>query len=48
MASADCFKQNAQLLALKELAKDYPGQTIESVIAQLETQIKKGGKHDIQ
>ncbi len=41
MASADYFELNAQLITLNELAKDYPGKTIENIICQLEARAKE-------
>lgn len=33
-----------QLHVLKEVARDYPGRTIENVIVQIEARIKEGSK----
>lgn len=40
MNQADYNRLTAQLGVLRQVAKDYPGKTIENIIQQMETRVK--------
>ena len=41
MTVAECIRLVAQIAILKEVAEEYPGKTIENIIAQLEARRKE-------
>ena len=44
MTVAECIRLVAQIAILKEVAEEYPGETIENIIAQLEARRKEINK----
>ena len=44
MTVAECIRLVAQIAILKEVAEEYPGKTIENIIAQLEARRKEINK----
>ena len=42
MTQGEFIRLEAQIAVLKEVAKDYPGKTIENIIQQMEARAKEG------
>ena len=43
MTTPECTRLEAQIAVLREVAKEYPGKTIENIIAQMEARRKEIG-----
>ena len=43
MTTSEYTRLEAQIAALREVAEDYPGKTIENIIVQMEARLKEIG-----